>query len=272
MPAHWRVATLSNGPDRELLRASARRLDPSSPVPIYAQVEAILERMIAERGLRPGDLFPPEMELIEAFGVSRATIRQAIDRLVQRGLLSRRRGKGTYVQAPKVAGELPFLMSLTDEMALRGIQVRGEVIRAEWSQPEPAVRELLRIPEGEQVLELERVRWAGEQPLFYSTSYVPAWTGIQPTDPLDGSLYQLLRQKGGIRPANGTLTIEAGAANAAEARWLQMKLGQPVLRNRRVIFDPAGRAIEYVRGTFPADRYEHRLTIVNMEVGGRSQA
>ncbi|MFO7171963.1 MAG: GntR family transcriptional regulator [Bacillota bacterium] len=252
--------------DRTFLRQAARTLDPASPVPIYAQVAAILERYIDEGGLQPGDLFPTEMELMEIFGVSRATVRQAVDRLVQKGRLQRRRGKGTFVQAPKVTGELPFLMSLTDEMALRGIQVRGQVIRAEWVRPSPEVRAELNLEEGEMVLELERVRWAGDLPLFYSISYLPRWTGLEPTDPLDGSLYHLLRVKSGIRPATGTLIIEAGAANAEEARWLQMKQGQPVLRNRRVIFDPAGRAIEYVRGTFPADRYQHRLTIVSKEI------
>lgn len=251
----------------EALGDGARGLDPASPVPIYAQVESILERFIKEEGLRPGDRFPTEAELMRVFGVSRATVRQALDRLVQRGLLTRKQGKGTYVAAPKVAGDLPFLMSFTDEMASRGIRLRGQVIRAEWRHPVAEVREFLGLEEGERVLELERVRWAGELPLFYSISYVPEWTGVEPSDPLDGSLYHLLRQKSGIRPATGTLIIEAGAATAAEARWLRMKQGEPVLRNQRLIYDEQGRAIEYVRGSFPADRYQHRLTIVSREEG-----
>lgn len=251
----------------DLLRNLARAIRPDRPLPMYAQVEEILERYMDQRQMQPGERFPGEFDLMAAFGLSRATVRQAIERLVDKGRLVRERGKGTFVSAPKVAGELPFLMSLTDEMARRGIKLRGEVIRAAWVVPEPDAQEALRVAPGEKVLEVERVRWAEELPLFHSISYLPAWTGLRPDDPLDGSLYHLMRERSGIRPGTGTLIIEAGAARAAEARRLHMKAGHPVLRNRRVIYDTSGRAIEYVRGTFPADRYQHRLTIVSQEGG-----
>lgn len=260
---------VSDTPADRWLREKSSSLDPESPVPLYAQIEELLETMVRRVDLQPGDRLPPEVELADRFGVSRETLRRAVDRLVRQGLLSREQGKGTFVDGKPLAGELPDLVSLTEEMASRGVELETRVLRREWLHPEPEVRAALNVPGDQRVLVLERLRLDGQRPFFYSLSYLPTRTGIDPVDSLDGSLYRLLREEKGIRPTRGEMVVRAEKATEIEARHLGMEAGEPVLRNRRLVFDQHDEPVEYVRCAFHPERYEHRLTIGETKGGAR---
>jgi len=130
------------------------------PLPLYYQLMHELRLRIERGEWKPGDLFPPERELSETYGVSRMTVRQALAELVNDGLLRRDQGRGTFVAKPKLRKRLFRLTSFTEDMRARGKQPGARVLRAEMALAKPKVAEMLQTGPEQLVAVIERLRLA----------------------------------------------------------------------------------------------------------------
>src|SRR5262249_36275816 len=144
---------------------------------LYLRVETILASEIADGDLRVGDQLPTEDSLISRFGVSRITVRRAIQNLVSRGLVEIRRGKGTFVAAPKIAQELTELSGFVEDMHALGRKPTARVISKEIVTADATVARQLGLTKGERVIRIRRVRLADGIPLSFDETFLPLEIG-----------------------------------------------------------------------------------------------
>lgn len=237
-------------------------VDRSSPVPLYYQVAVVLERAIEDGELAAGEHLGNEIALAQLLGLSRPTMRRAIQYLVERGLLVRKRGVGTRVVHRAVRRPVE-LTSLYDDLAAEGRDPRTEVLRLEQVPASDTVAHVLGVAEGASVLALERLRYADGQPLALLRNYLPA--GIVPlTEDLlrSAGLYQTMRAAG-VRLHLASQVVGARAATTAEARLLAESRGTPLLTMRRTAYDEAGRVVEYGDHVYRASVYSFEFVLAS---------
>jgi DNA-binding GntR family transcriptional regulator len=235
-------------------------LDRSSPVPLYFQVASRLQEQI-EGGLLPvGGRLENEVELADRLGVSRPTMRKAIAYLVERGMLVRRRGVGTQIVHPKVRRPVE-LTSLYDDLTKTGRTPRTEVRSLEVGPASDVVAEALGVPAGREVTTVERIRYAGDEPLAIMHNTVPVDVVRLSVDELERrGLYELLRSAGHV-PRIANQVVGAKAATTTEARLLGESRGAPMLTMTRTAWDESGRSVEYGSHVYRASRYSFELTL-----------
>lgn len=236
-------------------------LDRRSPIPLYYQLSQQLEEAIRSGVLKPGDRVDTEVEISERYGLSRPTVRQAIQELVSKGLLVRRRGVGTQVVHSQLRRPVE-LTSLYDDLARASHRPQTRVLALTVMPAHRVVAEALNISEGTDVQFLERLRLDDEQPLALMRNWLPHDLADLDVASLESAgLYALLRQAGvHMRIANQR--IGARAATAAEARLLQVPSRSPVLTMERTSFDDTGRPVEYATHIYRADAYSFETTLV----------
>ncbi|MET9499766.1 GntR family transcriptional regulator [Streptomyces sp. NPDC006552] len=236
-------------------------VDRSSPVPLYFQLSQQLESAIERGALTPGSLLGNEIELAGRLGLSRPTVRQAIQSLVDKGLLVRRRGVGTQVVHSQVKRPLE-LSSLYDDLEAAGQRPETRVLA---HAPVPASAEVaaaLAVGEGEQVIRLERLRLTHGEPVAYLCNHLPA--GLLPLADarLEATgLYRLMRAAG-ITLHSARQSVGARAATAAEGERLDEPAGAPLLTMERTTFDDKGRAVEFGAHTYRASRYSFEFQLL----------
>ncbi len=230
------------------------RLDRSSPVPLYFQVAQRLEDAIESGEIRSGTRLQNEVDLARQLGLSRPTIRRALEYLVDKGLLVRKRGAGTRVVDSKVKRAVE-LTSLYDDLLRSGQRPTTSVLHnAEESAPEEVAR-ALKLPEDAPVVLLKRLRYAHEQPIAYMVNYLPAGIDGLSSEALQREgLYQLLRARG-LRLHAAVQSIGARNATAAEARLLEETRGAALLTMRRITYDDHANPLEYGTHIYRASRY-----------------
>ncbi|WP_129663945.1 GntR family transcriptional regulator [Phytoactinopolyspora endophytica] len=235
-------------------------VDRTSPVPLYFQVAQHLEQLIESGVYPPGTRLDNEILLADQLGLSRPTMRRAIEYLVDRGLLVRKRGVGTQVVQPKVRRPVE-LSSLFDDLRAAGREPHTEVLSFEIQAPPEAVAEKLGVPPDTEVYVIERLRYTGDEPLSIMHNYIPTTLLPLSREALaEQGLYDLIRAAG-IGLTIATQTIGGRAARAAEARLLDEKPGAPLLTMNRIAYDEAGRAVEYGSHIYRASRYTFELTL-----------
>ncbi|QKG18939.1 GntR family transcriptional regulator [Actinomadura verrucosospora] len=211
--------------------------------------------------LEPGDALPSERRLVEDLGVSRPTLRQAVDGLVAEGLLERRHGSGTYVAEPRIA--VPLTMtSFTEDMIRRGMKPGGRVLSFRTETAGARIGRRLALSPAEEVFTIRRLRLADGATMAIETLYLPRalMPGLR-RDVLEGrSFYDLLRGAG-IVIASGTETIEPTVVTAEEAAELDVPVHTPAFLFERVTRDEDGRPLEYVRSLYRGDRYRLELDL-----------
>ncbi len=229
----------------------------SSAYPKYYRLMEHIRAGIAQGVWKPGDAIPSERELSERFGISRMTVRQAIHRLVQEGLLRREHGRGTFVATPKLRQHLTRLTGFTEDMRQRGLRSRSQVLRLEMVEPSPDAATALRIRPWQSVLLLERLRLAGEEPIALESCYLhfPGNTRLLARDFTASSLYRTLVEEFEVIPSRAEQQVEAVLATARERKLLHLPPNSPVLRNRRVTYDQHDRPFEYTESAYRGDRY-----------------
>ena len=236
------------------------RVDRSSPVPLYFQVAQHLEQMIESGELPMGTRLENETDLADQLGLSRPTMRRAIEYLVGRGLLVRKRGIGTQVVHTKVTRDVE-LTSLYDDLAKTGRDPSTRVISFRTEAAPDAFAGKLGIPAGTQVYVFERLRCADAEPLALMRNHVPVHLLLlSPADLEAQGLYNLLRANG-VTMRIAKQAIGARAATAAEARALGERAGAPLLTMERSAYDDHGRAVEYGQHLYRASRYSFDLTL-----------
>jgi DNA-binding GntR family transcriptional regulator len=239
-----------------------RPLDRTSPVPLYFQIAENLKQAITDGTLKPGDRLDNELDLTERLGVSRPTVRQAVQRLVNQGLVVRRRGLGTVVMAPRILRSVA-LTSLYDDLSANGRHPATTVLGVEQIPAGEGVAAVLSLPAGTPVVSVERLRLADGTPLALMRNYLPAGLlKAQPGDALEKTgLYELLRSQG-VQLQAGEQEIAARKATAREAKLLGSARGATVLTMSRTTFDQAGRPVEHGSHAYLADRYSFRMTLL----------
>jgi DNA-binding GntR family transcriptional regulator len=239
-----------------------RPLDRNSPVPLYFQIAENLKAAITDGTLKPGERLDNELDLTEKLGVSRPTVRQAVQRLVDQGLVVRRRGLGTVVVASRILRSVA-LTSLYDDLSASGRQPATTVLDLTTVTADEEIAALLSVPVGTPVISLERLRLADGTPLALMRNYLPA--GLlrgEPRDELEKTgLYELLRSQG-VQLRAGEQTIGARKATANEAKMLDAPRGATVLTMTRTTFDQNGKPVEHGVHAYLAERYCFRMTLV----------
>ncbi len=211
------------------------------------------------RDLPAGSGMPTERELSERFGVSRGTVRQALDHLEAEQRILRHQGRGTFVAGPKM-DHLLELTSHTAYFRARGMEPGSRLIGVTRAPATAEVAGMLALGEGEEILQIERVRLANDEPLAIEILHLGAkrFDGIAAVLGESQSLYELLRARYGVELAWADETIEAALSPEREASLLAIPVGAPVLVLCRQSFDPIGRPVEFVRSYYRADRYRFR--------------
>jgi DNA-binding GntR family transcriptional regulator len=235
-------------------------VDRTSPVPLYYQVAQRLEHAIESGELPAGTRLDTELVLADQLGVSRPTLRRAIEYLVDRGYVVRRRAVGTQVLHPKVRRPVQ-LSSLYDDLATEGKNPGTTVLSLRTVPAADSVAHALGLQEGGPVVALERLRYADGDPLAVMRNWLPS--GLVELDPeaLERTgLYQLMRAAGvGLHLASQT--IGGRAATAAEARLLQARKGEPLLTMQRTTYDDTGRAVELADHFYRASLYSFEIVL-----------
>ena len=236
------------------------RVDRSSPVPLYFQVAQHLEHMIESGELPMGTRLENEIDLADQLGLSRQTMRRAIEYLVGRGLLLRKRGIGTQVVQAKVTREVE-LTSLYDDLAKTGRNPSTTVVSFGTEPAPDALAAELGLAGGTPVYVFERLRFAGAEPLALMRNHVPEHLmRLSAADLEAQGLYNLFRANGIIMRI-AKQSIGARTATTAEARALGERKGAPLLTMERSAYDEQGRAVEHGRHVYRASRYSFDLTL-----------
>jgi DNA-binding GntR family transcriptional regulator len=220
-------------------------VDRTSRTPLHVQLAQQLEAAIQGGDLPVGSRLSNEVDLAEAYGLSRPTVRQAIARLVDQGLLVRKRGVGTH-----------------DDLSAAHRKPQTDVLRFGIAPASAEVATALQCEQGDRVLRLERLRRADGEPLALMRNWLPP--EVLDTDPnslAERGLYELLRAEG-VRLKVAHQTISALPATPEQARLLMEEPGCPLLATTRITYDDHGRAVEYGSHLFRASRYAFEHTLV----------
>lgn len=234
-------------------------IDRNSPVPMYFQLERAVEQAIIEGRLTPGDRIENEVALAKRLNVSRPTVRQAIQALVDKGLLARRRGVGTQVVQNQVRRPVE-LTSLYDDLLTAGQEPTTELLDYQLGAPDADIAKELGVPADARFVTFRRLRRAGSEPLAIMTNHVPAEYAPAPDQLEAHGFYECLRAKG-IHIALARQRIGARSATRAEAQLLDERTNAPLLTMQRVAFDDSGRPVELGRHVYRASRHFFDTTV-----------
>lgn len=232
------------------------QLDRASSEPLYLQLRNLIAEAIRSGELPPGQQSPSINALCAQTGISRMTVRKAIDLLVRDQWLQTAPGKGTFVSPrPKITQSMQHLMGWTDEMRSRGFEPSTELVSARSAAATALVARNLGLNVSEQVIEITRVRCADELPLVVEVARVSERRFPELLDAIQHSesLYRLLHERYGLTLTRAFQSIEAGLADPASARLLRIKPGAPVLVSERITYDDHDRPVEYVCARHRAD-------------------
>jgi len=229
-------------------------------IPLYVQArESLREELSA---MRPGEAIPTEGALEKRFGVSRITVRKAIDALTAEGLLVRQQGKGTFVQRPKLTHELSNITSWTEQLEALGYEPYTKHAESEEVAPPSRVLHMLQLEEGP-VVRLRRLRLAGDEPVSIMVNYLPKTLvpGLTESGLRYESLYEELEKRYGLVPATSVDTVEVREADEQEAELLEIQSRTPVIFVTRVSFLEDGSPLEVALATSRGDRYQYRVAL-----------
>lgn len=235
-------------------------LDRSSPVPLYHQMSSAIREMITSGDLPPGSRIENELAMAARLGVSRPTARQALQDLVDRGLLVRKRGVGTQVASDLIRRAVE-LTSLHEDLVAAGRSPRTDVLDYEPVAAGPAEAQRLRVADGAPIVVLRRLRYADGEPLAILTNSIRAEIAPSREDLEDQGLYESLRRRG-ILVRAAHQTIGARLASAAEARTLGERPRAALLTMERLAVDDADAVVEHGTHIYRASRYSFGTTLV----------
>jgi len=253
-----------------LSQEPADRIDFSSPVPYYAQLLAVLSGLISRGTYRPGSQLPGEVELCRLYGVSRTVVRQALGGMEQKGLIERRKGKGTFVAFPKISESLAQrLTGFHADMLARGYNPQTQVLYQRVVEAGEKAAAALEIPVGTRVFDIKRLRSVDQAPVQLVTSFLPydLCPRLADYDLTNRSLYEFLERVCGLFIARGRRYIEAVTAGEVDARLLQVERGAALIRLESVSYLADGRPLEYYDALHRGDRSRFEIELVRLREG-----
>ncbi len=240
-----------------------KKVNKSSPIPLYYQLKDIISELIEDEELKPNDPIPPERELCEYHGVSRMTVNKAIANLVNEGLLYREQGKGTFVAKPKEGYQLSRLLSFTEDMKAKGLRVDTRMISFQRKAATRKLKKELNLAEKEEVFEIKRLRLVSGEPYAIETAYLPVsiCEGLTMEKLDNKSLYDILRSEYGLRMDYAHQTIEAVIVDEYESEILQVAQKSIALMLSRKTYLEGDRPMELTKAVYRGDKYKFEVVL-----------
>ncbi|MGA9870719.1 MAG: GntR family transcriptional regulator [Rhodococcus sp. (in: high G+C Gram-positive bacteria)] len=236
-------------------------LDRGSPLPLYFQLAQTIESAILSGQLAPGDRFENELALAKRLNLSRPTTRRAIQELVDKGLLVRKRGVGTQVVQSPVHRPVE-LTSLFDDLARAGQNPSTKLLEYQIGIPSDDVARELNLVDDTEVVTIRRLRSTNGEPLALMTNHLPSSIAPDPDELESQGLYQSLRTRG-VHIRLARQRIGARAADREEALLLDEKVKAPLLTMHRTAFDDSGSVVEFGSHAYRGSRYYFDTTVVD---------
>ena len=233
--------------------------------PYYQQIFQYIYDKIVCGDLLPGEQLPPEQVLSKDFGVSRHTIRKAMDLLVSEGLLYRQAGKGTFVNKIQASYPLSYLYSFSEQMKNEGKTPSSVVLEVETNLvPKDSLKQRLSLTDNERITRIYRLRLADNQPMsleevFINSNLVP---GIEDTDLEKRSLYEILEKDYNLVIEEGDINLGAKSASAHQAGLLQLEEGEPLVYMDCLTYLENNRPAFLTFAHYPHDRYVFSLSLL----------
>ncbi|HZS76738.1 MAG TPA: GntR family transcriptional regulator [Ktedonobacteraceae bacterium] len=240
----------------------AQRLN-AGPVPLYHQLKEVLRNEI-ERGVyKPGDRLPSEPELMREYGVSRITVRQALDELEAEELILRRHGKGTYVAERRIEQELVRLTDFMEDMQQAGQNPSSRVLVCVHEQATPAVVRALHLKEGTEVVRVDRLRLANGRPIAFDTTWLPLRFGelLTGMNLAEETIYHILETRYSIPVISGAFSITATTADKRQADLLDISPGAALLLIQRISYTTGDEPVYVQDRYYRPDRVQYRVML-----------
>jgi GntR family transcriptional regulator len=240
----------------------------SSKIPLYYQLENVLREKITSGVFSEDERLPTELELIKQYGVSRITVRQALQSLSEEGLIKRKQGRGTYIvsrksKPRKFTGTIHLTGSL-DELIEMGMETPVKVIEMNRVEADTHEAELLQIKVGTPIYRLKRLRMVENKPYSLILNYLPEDIGANLSLPelSSGALLHLMESKLGLKLDNAIQEIKAELADPYVANLLDIRVGSALLSIERTVYSVDGRPVEYVHTLYRSDIYGYSVKLV----------
>lgn len=248
------------------------QIDTRTKLPLYHLIENSLRAIISRGDIAPGEMLPPESELARSYGVSRLTVRRALDELVRENWLSRRHGVGTFVEKPARATITASKLSFTEQMKAVGRRPGSRLLEKCRIPASPDIARLLKLEPGTPLVKIVRLRLADEIPILHETAFLPLdlIPGLDQFewDPQD-SLYRLLREKYRLVVTGLDHTIKPALLTSAQAGYFHVRAGLPSLISEIVAFTDDGRPVEYSLSVSNGDKGEFYFRFRQIEAEER---
>ena len=236
-------------------------VDRANPTPLHHQVRRAVLALIRQSRLRPGDQLPPENVLCDRFRVSRQTLRQAVEALVQEHILYRQRPRGTFVGFGAAEGDLQILRSVWEDLRRLGMEPTVRVLGVDV-KPAADVAAFLEVSTDASVIELRRVFLADDCAVSYDCAYFPlADFGWLLNEDLSQSWYDLLKTRRGILVTYARTVVTATLAEAEIAAHLRVSRGAALLRVCRQTYANGEHPIAYSSALYRSDRYQFAVAL-----------
>jgi GntR family transcriptional regulator len=238
-------------------KALAEAIDRDVPIPYHYQLREIMRQEIVTGRWPLGEKLPSERDLCVIFGVSRPTVRGAIEALVDEGFLRREKGRGTFIASPKIVeGLLQTPFGFSDSMQAQNIEFTTRVLTIEVRPAPYIVARELRLSDGAPIIFLERLRATGGEPILTVASYLPeaSFPGLMAEDFTRSSLYHVLRTRYGMTMARARRYMEAVPADKHEADLFGVRVGSPLMQIDSTTYTESGTPFEFYRAYHRGDR------------------
>lgn len=227
--------------------------------PAYVRIRDQIKREIDEHVWKVGKRLPSERDLAEVFHVSRMTLRQAISLLVEEGVLERRIGSGTFVASTRVQEKMRGTTSFTEIIKSQGKEPSSQLISYRRTIPNEQEVKKLGIQQTENIIRMERIRYADKVPVVYEVASIPEkFIKNFKKDEITQHFFQTL-QKNGYRIGKSQQTIHAGLAKEKIAQYLDISKGQAILGLTQISYLEDGTAFEFVKSQYAGERFEFYL-------------
>ena len=238
-------------------------IDKNSSLPLYHQIMQELKQQINDKKYEPNQVMPSEAELMRIYGVSRMTVRLAIDGLERQGYVTKVQGKGTFVKKRKIVQELSMITSWSESLLSQGLNTQSEILAKKEVKADEDAAEKLGVAMGTPLYYVERIKSVDHEPVGWGRIWVKKslFPGILEQENLGDSVYDVMENIYHVEMDRAVEVVEAMAADKRAAALLGIREGEPLLQVNRVTYNTAGEAIEISRIVSRADMYAYRMEL-----------
>ena len=226
-------------------------------IPLYIQIAERLIAQIESGGLSPGEQLPPERDLSEQIGVTRMTLRRALQVLESQGLIVRKHGVGTFIAEPKIDRQMEIVFRFTSGIQNRGLTPGAEIISIEEILAEPVLAKDLGLPVSSPVYSILRLRSINQEPVMLESYKIPVqrFPGLDRYDLEKRSIYEIMEIEYGVPITRARQSFEPVIAIEFEANLLKINIGEALMLEKRLSYDSNNLPVEYGNDRYRGDRF-----------------